>query len=198
MIRLVLRIVFFLVAAFGVLTGVIYPWAAANQEGYELGKWPVFSAGQGFAEIETILPPQEELVLARLEIGTTRVVRTGSDTVLVMTVTSGDWTVSAQGLTLEDAVHRDGLPTIPIQYYTVESYPFSAFGEEPYRFTFEHGSVELPLVRIELTLIGGIYEMDEVVPPIGWGLMAAGFLGFALTFRRRREKSPPSPRWGRG
>lgn len=195
--RVLLRIVFFLVAALGVLIGVIYPWAASSQSGEVLGTWRVFDPASGFMEIETSPPREGEFILARLEIGAAQAADPGGDTVLAMTVTSGDWTISAQTFSLENAARRDGSPQNPARTYTVDSDPiYLSGGDEPYRFAFEHGRVELPLAFVDMTLIGDLYEIDEAVPPIGWGLMAVGILGFAFT-RRRRDKTPPARKWGR-
>lgn len=198
MVRWTLRLLFFLVAAFGVLIGVIYPIAAQNQDGYEIGKWRVFSAGQGFLPAEMHLPADEEKIGVRVEIGTSRIVATGGEVVLTMTAASDGRTRTAQTFTLENAEHRDGLPSLPIQYYTVAGEPLRFIGDEPYVFVFGPGEVELPLVFVDLVLVGGLFDYDESVPPIGFGMMGIGFLGLVLTFRKRREKTgPPPPKWGR-
>lgn len=195
--RLIAATVFFLVAAFGVLIGVVYPWAATHQSGEEIGRWRVFDAATGFAAIETPVPRGGEFVLARLEIGASLPLDARDGVVLTMTVTSDDWTISAQDFSLEKAVQHGGSPQNPALSYTLESEPiYLTAGDEPYRFAFGHGAGEAPLTFVDMTLVGGVYEFDEVVPPIGWGMMAAGFLGFALTLRGRR-KPPSAPKWGR-
>ena len=198
--RILAAIVFFLVAAFGVLIGVIYPWAASSQSGEVLGTWRVFEATRGFAEIETPVPRGGKFVLARLDIGASQPLDARDGVVLTMTVTSDDWTISAQDFTLEKAVRQQGgSPQDPALSYTVESDPiYLTAGEEPYRFTFGHGALETPLAFVDMTLIGGVYEFDEAVPPIGWGLMAVGILGVGFTLRKRRDTEPPAPKWGRG
>lgn len=196
--RIVARIVFFLVAAFGVVIGVIYPLAASNQSGDVIGTWRVFDASTGFAEVEVTPPREGEFILARMDIGTARAVDASGDTVLGMTVTSNGWTISAQTFTLENAARRDGPPQNPAPSYTVDSDPiYLTGGDEPYLFAFEHGRAELPLAFVDMTLVGNLFEVDEAVPPIGWGLMAIGVLGMAFT-RKRRDKTPPAQKWGRG
>lgn len=195
--RLVAAIVFFLVAALGVLIGVIYPLVATNQSGDDIGRWRVFEAGSGFVEIETPVPRGGEFILSRLEIGASRPLDAGDDVVLTMTVTSDDWTISAQDFTLEKAVRRDVSPQNAAVSYEIESDPiYLSAGEEPYRFAFSHGANELPLTFVDMTLVGDVYEFDAAVPPIGWGLIVVGLLGIMFT-RPRRGKTPPSPKWGR-
>lgn len=195
MLRLLFRIVFFVMIAFGALVGLVYPWAVANETGYEVGSWQVFDPGNGFAELEMILPPEANLVRARLRIGTSEPVAVDDATVLVMTVKSGDWTISAQSFALDDA---EDAPAAGRLAYTVISEPIHVLGDEAYSFSFENGWREIPLASLEITLLGGFHDIDEAVPPIGWGVMAAGFLGFGLTLRKRREKKEPPRRWGRG
>lgn len=195
MIRLLLAIVFLAIAAFGVLIGVVYPTGAIYGRGHEIERHRVFTAGQGFLPVETRLPLNEDQVLIRVEAATAYPVRADRAVVLTMTASSGGRTEIAQTFTLDGVEPRDGLAD---HIYDLEGETLYFVADEPYVFIFGPGEAEIPLVYVDLVLIGGTYEIDEVVPPIGWGFMAVGFAGLVLTLRRRRKKpGPPPPRWGR-
>ena len=60
------------------------------------------------------------------------------------------------------------------------------------------------LRSVDLRLRGGGVAYDERAQPIGFSLMAIGFIGFMMSFRRGGrgngggDQQPPGPRWGRG
>lgn len=193
--RWFVRFFLLIVLGFGVLLGFVYPWAAQRQ-GDEIGRWRVYTAGGDFVPVETRLPADEEQVRILVEVATTTRVNADRAVVLTMTATSGGRTQIAQTFTLDGVEPGEGRSTLPVLLYSLEAETLYSIEDEPYIFVFGPGEVELPLVYVELVLIGGTFDYDESVPPIGYALTAIGFVGLVLTFRRRRETPPP--RWGRG
>ncbi len=55
---------------------------------------------------------------------------------------------------------------------------------------------------VDLILRRGAAKLDARIQPVGFALMAIGFIGLVLALRAgRRNKNPnsqPPPRWGRG
>lgn len=198
-VRLIAGIVFFVIAAFGVLIGVVYPWAAANEQGYELGRWQAVSAsGEGFASFETILPSNEERVVVRVEIETPLDLgQFDRDVILTLTASRAGRTEIAEAFIPAGISPKETREPSAGRRYVLEAGTLYPVDDEPFSFVFTEGEVAIPLTSVELVLVGGTFDYDEGVPPIGYGLMGIGLVGFALSIRKRREKPSP-PRWGRG
>lgn len=195
--RLVLGVLMFLIMAFGFLIGVVYPFAASHQQGYELARWQALDGAGGFREFETLLPASEEQILVHVDIAIDADTAVDGDAiVLTLTASSGQRTEFAQ------VFRPDDLPSAGSYRFEAETLYF--IRDEPYRFVFTEGEMGVPFSSVELVLTGGTYEFDEGVPPIGYGMMAIGMLGMFLTNRRKggRKPKPPEPpeppKWGRG
>ena len=193
--RLVLGVLMFLIIAFGFLIGVVYPFAAGSQQGYELARWQALDGAGGFREFETHLPSTEEQILVHVDVANDEDAAVDGDaSVLTLTATSGQRTEFAQVFSFGDA------PSTARQF-RFEAETLHLIRDEPYRFVFTEGEMSVPFSSVELVLTGGTYEYDGSVPPIGYGMMAIGALGIFLTNRRKRDrkpKSPEPPKWGRG
>lgn len=199
LLRWLMRLVFTAVLGFGVLIGLLYPWLGGGK-GFEIGRWRVYDRVAGFQPVEILLPTDERQILVRAELSTPyRIENTGALSVMTVTVASGDYTELAHYFSLDGVAPRQVSPQLPGHVYMLEAGALYRPGEAPYLFTFGPGEAEIDMATVDLVLIGGTLEIDEAVPPLGYGFMAIGFIGLALTFRRRREKKnpPPPPKWGR-
>ena len=196
--RVLAALVFFLIAAFGALLGIVYP-LAGDAGSREMGRWQAFSAGE-FISVEVRLPSDEEQVRVTVEFTAERALDTGRAVVLTMTAASAGSTHIAEAFVLDGIEPRIESPQSQRRVYVLHAPMLYPVGSDPYVFTFGSGEVDVPLASVDLVLVGGIYDVDESVPPIGYGIMAVGVIGFVLSIRRRRENpnSSPPPRWGRG
>ena len=199
--RLIFGLICFLIAAFGAVIGIIYPYAAQNQEGYELSRWQVFSPQEGFKTVEALLPTSEDRIVVKIELVTNGEVQSSGEIVLTMTATSDGRTQIANAYSLQDVTPVLLSPQLPLRRYVLDADTLYFVKSSPYVFVFGEGEVDVPLVSVDLVLIGGTYDYDDSLPPIGLGMMALGILGLFLTRRKRKENpnsSPPPPKWGRG
>lgn len=199
--RWIMRLVFLAVLLLGVLLGLVYPWAGGGM-GYEIGRWRAYDRVAGFMPLEILLPTDQQQILVKAEISTPQPVA-GTDirTVMTLTVSSNGRTELAHYFTLDGVEPRLVSPQLPGRVYAVEAGVLYYPGEAPYGFVFGPGDAGIDIATVDLVLIGGTHDVDEAVPPIGYGMMGIGFLGLLLTFRRRRDNpnsQPPPPRWGRG
>ncbi len=195
--RLVFRVLFFLLLACGFLISVVYPFAADHQQGHEIARWQALDGNGGFREFETLLPNEEEQVLVKVEVATNEDVDADA-IVLTLTASTGTTTHFARTFTLEDG---ESLPSQEgSRRYVLDAEALWFIYDEPFRFVFTEGEVGMPFSSVELVLIGGTYAYDEAVPPIGYAMMAMGMLGMFFTRRRRggKSKPPEPPKWGRG
>lgn len=201
LLRWFLRLVFLAVLAVGILLGLIYPWAEGGA-GFEIGRWRAYDRASGFQPVEILLPTDQAQVLVRAEISTPGPVEGAErSTVMTLTVSSNGRTEIVHYFTLDGVEPRIVSPQLPGRIYPVEVGPLYYPGESPYVFVFGPGDVDIDMATVDLVLIGGTRDIDEAVPPIGYGMMAIGFFGLLMTFRRRRENpnsQPPQHRWGRG
>ncbi len=196
MLGLLGRIVLFLVFAYGTLIGVVYPWVAQNQTGYEIGAWEVYSPTNGFAEVELSVPDGGDVLKVRLDVQTSAQATTPDDVAIDMLVRSGTTTVQAEGFRL-DSVSAEELDAGIYRYVVTSDQIIVLPGEKTYRISFTQGSSPIPLVAARMTVIGGLFDYDAAVPPLGWALMAVAGLSWAFT-RRRKPRPPAVPQWGRG
>ncbi len=199
--RWIMRLIFLAVLLVGVLLGLVYPWAESGR-GYDIGRWRAYDRASGFKPLELLLPTDQQQIVVRVEISTPQPVEdTGTRAVMTLAVSSNGRTELVHYFALDEAEPRVVSPQLPGRIYAAEAGVLYYPGEEPYTFTFGPGDVEIDMATADLILIGGTRDIDEAVPPIGYGMMGIGFLGLLMTFRRRRDNpnsQPPPPRWGRG
>lgn len=201
LLRWFMRLVFLAVLGVGILLGLVYPWAAGGN-GFEIGRWRAYDRVSGFQPVEILLPTDQEQILVKAEISTPApVASAGSPAVMTLTVSSNGRTELAHYFTLDGVEPRLVSPQLPGRVYTMDAGALYRPGEEPYVFTFGPGDERIDMATVDLILVGGTKDVDEAVPPLGYGMMGIGFLGLLMTFRRRRENpnsTPPEHRWGRG
>lgn len=201
MIRWFVRLLLLVVLGFGLLLGVVYPWSAADQTGYEIGRLPVFDPQSGYETVEIALDPEEELVRVQVEVTTDGTEVPSGTPVLELTVASGDRTELFHAISLEGIDSRLVSPQSQERVYPVEAGTLYFIKSEPYVFTFAPSGDTAAIRAVDLILLGGFFEYDESVPPMGYGIIAFAVIGLLISFRRRRNNpnsQPPPPRWGRG
>lgn len=70
-----------------------------------------------------------------------------------------------------------------------------------YRFVLGPGDAEgIEMRSAEIVLRAGAFDLDPRAVPIGYALMALGFVGFFVSLQRRNKTPPappPPPKWGR-
>ena len=199
--RWVMRLLFLALLLLGILLGLVYPWAESGR-GYEIGRWRIYDRVFGFKEIEILLPTNQSQIVVRAEISTPAPAEgTERNAVMTMTVSVNDQTELVHYFTLDGVEPRIISPQLPGRTYAFDAGMIYRPVEQAYTFSFGAGDVEIDMATADLILIGGTSEVDEAVPPLGYGMMGIGFIGLLLTFRRRRQNpnsQPPAPRWGRG
>lgn len=202
-----MRALFLLVLLAGLATGVVYPWAVANFSGREIGSWPVYDQGR-FEPVEVDLTAADAPVRVLVDVttGANAVLPTGS-AVLTITASTGGRTVLASALRFNrQAEARDKSPQVAEKISRDDAGLIEPV--ENARYLFQIGPGDADNVRIkavELVLRAGAGEADPRLQPVGISLMAVGFIGFVLGFRRggpgrplNPNSKPPPPRWGRG
>lgn len=205
---MLIRLLFLLLLLAGAGIAFAYPWASENFERREIGNWRVQEAARGFQPVEARLEPADAPVGVVLEV--TAVVPPALDagqSVLTITVAAQGRTVLARSLDLTGAEGREDSPQTLQKIYRIEAGAIPSVEAGAYTFTVGPGDAEgVDLFSVDLRLIAaGAY--DERAQPIGFSVMAIGFIGFVLTFRRRDgggggsrgggTVQPPKPRWGR-
>ena len=199
--RWLMRLVFTAVLLLGLLLGLVYPWAQSGR-GYEIGRWRAYDRVAGFATIEILLPTDQQQILVRTEISTPAPIEDDDlRAVMTLSVSANGRTELAHYFNLDGVEPRLVSPQLPVRIYAMEAGVLYYPGEEPYTFAFGPGDAGIDMATAELILIGGTQDIDEAVPPLGYGMIGIGFLGLLLTFRKRRRNpnsQPPPPRWGRG
>jgi hypothetical protein len=207
-----MRVLFILIFFAGAAAGIFYPWAILNFSGRELGTWRVFDAATGFKPADIPLQAEDAPLAVLLDLTSSAPpATTGSETILTITASTGGKTVLATTLSFIDAsVNRDS-PQPNTQTYRDYAGVIRELASGSYRFTVGQGDADgVPIRSVDLVLRAGVLEYDVRVQPIGFVAMAVGFIGFVLTFRRRRggddgqggvsanpPEPPSAPRWGR-
>jgi hypothetical protein len=126
---------------------------------------------------------------------------TGSQTALTLTASAGGRTVLAETLTFAHQEPRNDSPQSGGLVYRDEAGVIDPVEDATYTFVVGPGDAEgIEMRSVELVLRGGAAGIDPRLVPIGYVLMAVGFIGFVLALRGARHESnePPKPRWGRG
>ena len=126
-----------------------------------------------------------------------------SSTVLTITASNSTGTVLAETLSFAEAKPRERNPQLREKIYRDEAGLIASIQDGNYTFVLGQGDAEgIRMRSVDLILRRGAAELDARIQPVGFALMAIGFIGLVLAMRAgRRNKNPnsqPPPRWGRG
>lgn len=202
--RLVFTALMFLVG----LGLAAYPMLATNLPHMPIGTWQVYAPVSGFLAFDARLSPDDAPVQVYLDLTSAGMPKFSKDrAVLTLTVSADGKTVLAAPLTFEDAVARDDTPQTPELIYRTSAGVIDPVDASApiYRFTTGAGDADgIDIGKVDLVLEQGTQRADPRLQPIGFTLMAIGFIGFVLSLRGRAggappnpNSQPPPPRWGR-
>lgn len=201
-----MRVIFLLIFLAG--AGIAFGYPLVLKSGArDIGNWNVEADASGFTPVEATLKASDAPFTTVLDV--TAIVPAAFDksqTVLTITAATGGRTVLAQPLSLEGAEVREDSPQTPQQIYRIEAGTIPTAADGAYTFTVGPGDAEgVEVWSVALILQSGNGAVDPRAQPLGFSLMAIGFIVFVLSFRRgsRSGDIPPTapppapPRWGR-
>ncbi|MGB3502148.1 MAG: hypothetical protein WBA44_11015 [Mesorhizobium sp.] len=199
-----MRFFFLLVLLAGLALGVGYPWAISNFSGEEIGRLPVYSRAGGFQPVTVRLSPDQAPLRVFVDMNSmgSRTL-SGQRTVLTLTATANGRTVLSSSLTFAHQEPRSDNPQTGGMIYRDEAGIIDPVENADYVFVVGPGDADgIEMRSAELILREGAGFTDARIMPIGYVLIAIGFIGFVLSFagRRRNERTPsgpPPPKWGR-
>jgi hypothetical protein len=202
-----MRFVFLLILLAGAAIGVGYPWYVSNFSGKEIGTWRAYDRATGFRPFEARLTEADAPVRALVDL-TTLGAPTFDETRTVLTVTAagGGRTVLADTLTFSNAVRREVSPQATEKIYRADAGVIHAVTPGTYTFTLGQGDADgIDMRSVDVVLRSDAALLDPRAQPLGFTLMAVGFIGLVAASRRRRRddapanpnSQPPPPRWGR-
>lgn len=197
-----MRFVFLLVLLAGAAMGAGYPWYINNFSGTEIGRWRVYAAGSGFTAFTARLSEADAPLRVLVDLTTLGAPTFDeSRTVLTITVSGGGRTVLADTLTFRNAVRREESPQSAERIYRAEAGVIGEIATGDYTFTIGQGDADgIDMRSVDVALRSGATPLDPRLQPLGFVLMAIGFVGFAVSRRRRTDNADsglPRPRWGR-
>jgi hypothetical protein len=202
-----MRLLFLLILCAGLGAGFIYPWSISNFSGREIGTWRVYHQGR-FEPVDVQLAPTDAPVRVLVDLTTdANDFFASKGAILTITASNGGKTVLAKTLRFAgESQVRDKSPQVAEKISRDDAGLITVASDGTYRFLIGPGDAESPQIKaVDLVLRAGAGEVDPRLQPVGISLMAIGFIGFVLTFRRNRSgrpqnpnSQPPPPRWGRG
>lgn len=201
-----MRVIFLLLFLAGAGVAFAYPLLLRNAGAHDVGNWRVETNAGGFASVEAALKAADAPMNVLLDVtAVVPAVFDKSQSVLTITAATAGRTVLAQPLNLGGAEIREDSPQTPQQIYRINVGTIPTVEEDAYTFTVGPGEAEgVEISSVDLVLQGGGGTTDPRAMPLGFSLMAIGFIGFVLSFRRGPRDGnsvpaapPPKPRWGR-
>ena len=198
-----MRLLFLLILLAGIAGGV-YPWIGAGLGDSELGSIRVVESVGGFQPATVRLSKADEPVRVLVELTVPRPIDgSAGQAVLTLTVSRGGGTVLASPLGFAESSPRETSPQLPERVYREEAGTISPVEDGDYTFTVGPGDADgVEIGSIDIVLLSGHGPVDPRIQPAGFALIAIGFVGLVLSFRRsgpsNPNSQPPGPRWGRG
>jgi hypothetical protein len=200
-----MRVLFLLIFLIGAAIGIGYPYVIRNFSGHEIGTWRVYDSVGGFRPIEAPLGAADAPVRVLIDVASSAAPEaTGNAAILTITAAAGGRTVLAVTLGLAGATVRDDSPQTPQKIYRIDAGAIAEVEDGIHTFTLGPGDAEgVDIESVDLILLAGVGAYDQRAQPVGFSLMAIGFIGFVLALRRAKPErnpnsQPPKPRWGRG
>lgn len=202
---MIARLLFFVMLAAGVAVGIVYPLLVQNVSGHEIGSWRVYDRTSGFMTAEASLTTSDAPVRVLLDMVSIGAYRpSAAETALTITATAGGRTVLAETISFAHAEPRTKAPQAGTSY-RAEAGIIDPVEGDRYVFAVGPGDAEgIEMRSVDLILRAGAMELDPRAVPLGYILMAIGFIGLVNTFRRavapapeRQDRGEPPPKWGR-
>jgi hypothetical protein len=200
-----MRLLFLLIFLIGAAIGIGYPYVILSLPAQEIGTWRVYDSVGGFRPAQATLAATDAPVQVLVDVMSSSIPQ-GAEGAAILTITTaaGGRTVLAETLGLAGATVRDDTPQTPQKIYRIDAGAIDEIEDGVHTFTLGPGDAEgLDLESVDLILLAGAGAYDQRAQPLGFSLMAIGFIGFVLAMRRGRSErnlnsQPPKPRWGRG
>jgi hypothetical protein len=200
-----MRLLFLLIFLVGAAIGVGYPYVIRNFSGHEIGTWRVYDSVGGFRPIQVTLGVTDAPVRVLVDVTSSAAPQAAEDAaILTITAAAGGRTVLAETLRLAGATVRDDTPQTLQKIYRIDAGAIAEVEDGVHTFTLGSGDAEgIDMQSVDLILLAGAGAYDQRAQPLGFSLMAIGFIGFVLAMRRGKPErnpnsQPPKPRWGRG
>jgi hypothetical protein len=200
-----MRLIFLLIFLIGAAIGIGYPYAVRNLPGQQMGTWRVYDSVGGFRPVEVPLAAADAPVEVLVEVTSSSAPQAaGNAALLTITAASGGRTVLAATLGLAGAAVRDDTPQTLQKIYRIDAGSITEVEDGVHTFTLGPGDADgIDIQSADLILLAGAGAYDQRAQPLGFSMMAIGFIGFVLAMRRGRPErnpnsQPPGPRWGRG
>ena len=199
-----MRFFFLIILLAGLALGIGYPWTVANFSGTELERRTVYTRGEGF--IPTTVGMSADDAPVRVMVDMTSIgamTLSGERTVLTLTATVKNHTVLANTLTFAHQEPRPDNPQAGGMIYRDEAGVIDPVEDGDYVFVVGPGDADgIEMRSAELVLRRDAGSIDERYIPVGYVLMAVGFIGLVLSLTRGRRRDeppagPPPPKWGR-
>lgn len=200
--RWIVRLFAVLLMLGGLGAGFVYPRLAESAT-RELGRWSVYEQSTGFAPVTAELPALNRPIRASLDLRLSAplVVSSGGALITVTGAIDGE-TVLAAAVNVDQIQTRLVDPQSGQLDATVELGEVGNPKSGAYTFTAGPGDAETDrLVRAELVIVEGGMPVEPQVQPVGFVVLALGFILMVVSFRRRSDNpnsQPPAPKWGRG
>jgi hypothetical protein len=194
----------FLALFLGGLGLAAFPWFSDNFLAREIGVWRVYDGAAGFQSAQAQLTREDAPLSVLVDMAATGPATPGQDrAVLTLTAQTGGRTILAKALTFAGASARDTNPQTGEKVYREVAGVIETVEPGTHVFTLGMGDAEGVSVRwVDLILKRGGPVSDTRAQPLGFSLMAIGFIGLVLALRGSRPGNPNSqpsrPRWGRG
>ncbi len=199
-----MRLLFLLIFLIGAAIGVGYPYVIRNIPAQEIGTWRAYDNVGGFRPVEATLAATDAPVRVLVDVTAATPEAAGNAAILTITAASGGRTVLAETLGLAGATVRDDTPQTLQKIYRIDAGSIAEVEDGVHTITLGPGDADgVDIQSADLILLAGAGAYDQRAQPLGFSMMAIGFIGFVLALRRGRSErnqnsQPPKPRWGRG
>lgn len=196
---------FFLILFVAGLAMAGAPWLSQTVLARDVGKYRLYDAKSGYLPAQVNLSGEALDVLVDMTTAGTTELK-GGGALLMLTVAKDGQTKLAEALTFADSKPRDVNPQFGEMAFRASAGVLDATNVGLHSFTLGPGDAEGVDIRsVDLILKRHVAAMDARIQPVGFVLMAIGFIGAVLAFGRggsappeNPNSQPPVPRWGRG
>lgn len=195
-----MRILFLLIFLAG-LAAAASPYIAGQLTPTDIGSFRVYAPASGFRAVSVPLKATDAPVRVALDLAAPApFAPEGRLSSATVTAAKDGRTVLATPVFFEDAAMRDDNPQTPEREFRASAGTIEAVEDGTYTFTVGRGEAEIPQVTAFDLVLFRAPALDARIQPVGFALVAVGFIGFMLAAFRRvptAAAEPAKPRWGR-